>query len=144
MERLPCNAQLRGHSSPTLIHCVPLHIHPNNFPPDVHGMTLGNSTREAVKAAFRNLVMCYLGPLVSSGTEKDLCQPWVYEGSYFHPCLCSPPQPPTPAAGSCYQRSSSPPTPPTGNVLYLKQNGGFRGVLFIMLYNLCTRYIYSF
>lgn len=89
--------------------------------------------------------VCYLGPLVSSGTEKDLCQPWVYESSYFRPCLCSPPPtPPTPAAWSCYQRSSSPPTPPTGNVLYLKQNGGFRGVLFIMLYNLCTCYIYSF
>lgn len=89
--------------------------------------------------------ICYLGPLVRSGTEKDLCQPWVSESSYFCPCLRSPPPtPPTPAAWSCHQRSSSPPTPPTGNVLFLKQNGGFRGVHFIMLYNLCTCYIYSF
>lgn len=59
-------------------------------------MTLGSSTSEAVKAAFRDLVMCYLGPLVSSGTEKDLCQPWVYESAIFIHASAVPPQPPPP------------------------------------------------
>ena len=84
---------------------------------------------------------CYLGPLVSSGTDKDLCQPWLSESSYFRPHLRSPLQHPPPPP---LDPVTKPPTPPTGNVLFLKQNGGFRGVHFIMLYNLCTCYIYSF
>lgn len=77
--------------------------------------------------------------------RKGAVHSWAPESSYFHPCLHSPPlHPASVLLPDDNKQQAHPQDPPTGNVLFLKQNGGFRGVHFIMLYNLCTCYIYSF
>lgn len=88
---------------------------------------------------FWNKARCYLGPLASSGTEKHLCQVGHLTAAIFIHAF----RPLIPLPNN-NKSQALPTTAPTGNVLFLKQNGGFRGVHFIMFRNLRTGYIYSF
>lgn len=70
------------------------------------------------------------GPMPAWGTREQLSS--------------SMPAPPLTLLANDSKSQAHPRYPSAGKVLVLKQNGVFRGVHFIMLYTLCTCYIYSF
>lgn len=76
-----------------------MHIYYNNFPTDVSGVSRGSSSSEAVMTAFQDQVVCYLGPLLSCGPEKELCTAGRLRVAIFiHASTAHPYTPPR----SCY------------------------------------------